>query len=90
MNITISVPPDIEMDFKKLPDAHQFAVEALREKIKGCRKNDIQQKKRDEAFQALLDFIPMDSMELSEDTVRKEREKRDSRNLKVQQWINIF
>jgi len=52
--------------------------ELLIKKTKEYRKNTVQQT-RNEALQAILDFKPMESTELSEDTVRKERYKIDTR-----------
>lgn len=81
MHVTFNLPDDIGVEIKRLPNADEFATEALREKMERYRKDEAQQK-RDEAFQDILDFTPMESTELSEETVRKEREKRDTRNFR--------
>ena len=80
MNITISVPDDIEMEFKELPNAHQFAVEALREKMKGYRQKTTQKGKWAKIAERIHKESPLHG--LSDELNKSSREFRDNFSFK--------
>jgi hypothetical protein len=78
MDITYSVPDSVGKEIQQLPNKQ--AIEALQLAFKRFRKATESQQTRKEALQALRNFKPTKVKMTAEETVRKMRDDRDTRN----------